>query len=81
MLLLREEGLEARHGMREVVVDHHPTLLGVERAVVILLVGRWKEKVLLKRKFNMIIHDCCNWSYNLGRMYDFLDRNLLRPER
>ena len=49
MVFLREEELKARHRIQEVMVaELHPTLLGIERVVIIFLVGRWMEKVLLK---------------------------------
>ena len=51
MLSLREQELKARHRIEEVMVELHPTLLGIERVVIIFLVGRWMVKVFLKRKF------------------------------
>ena len=49
MLFLREEELKARHRIQEVMVaELHPTLLGIERMVIIFLVGRWMVKILLK---------------------------------
>ena len=69
MLFLREEELKARHRIQEVMVaELHPTLLGIERVVIIFLVGRWVEKVLLKRKFNIMFHDYSKWSHNTGRI-------------
>lgn len=69
MLFLREEELKARHRIQEVMVaELHPTLLGIERVVIIFLVGRWMKKVALKRKFNKMFHDYSNWSHNTGRI-------------
>ena len=49
MLFLREEELKARHRIQEVMeAELHPTLLGIERMVIIFLVGRWMVKILLK---------------------------------
>jgi len=46
MLFLREEWVKARHRIQEVLLDLHPTLLGIEGVVINLLVGCWLEKVL-----------------------------------
>jgi len=75
---LREEGMNAPHRIREVVVEHHATLLAIEGVVIVFLVGRWMEKVLLKRKFIMFILIGLT---TLVVYVDLFDWNVLHPER